>query len=86
MLEQLDNRRRCVVRVLVETLAPYNARVYDPCGSSAGMFVQSENFVEEHGGRRCLSTTSCCYTGPFAKPAGWSSRNNDDSPPLNCHD
>ena len=25
MLERLDNRRRCVVRVLVERLAPYNA-------------------------------------------------------------
>ena len=42
---------RCVVRVLVEMLAPYTGRVYDPCCGSAGMFVQSEKFVEEHGGR-----------------------------------
>ena len=42
---------RCVVRVLVEMLAPYKGRVYDPCCGSAGMFVQSERFVEEHGGR-----------------------------------
>lgn len=42
---------RCVVRVLVEMLAPYKGRVYDPCCGSAGMFVQSEKFVEEHGGR-----------------------------------
>ena len=42
---------RCVVRVLVEMLAPYNGGVYDPCCGSAGLFVQSEKFVEEHGGR-----------------------------------
>jgi type I restriction enzyme M protein len=42
---------RCVVRVLVEMLAPYQGRVYDPCCGSGGMFVQSEKFVEEHGGR-----------------------------------
>ncbi|MCO6457897.1 MAG: SAM-dependent DNA methyltransferase [Pirellulaceae bacterium] len=42
---------RCVVRVLVELLAPYKGRVYDPCCGSGGMFVQSEKFVEEHGGR-----------------------------------
>ena len=32
---------RCVVRVLVEMLAPYKGRVYDPCCGSGGMFVQS---------------------------------------------
>ena len=42
---------RCVVRVLVEMLAPYRGRVYDPCCGSGGMFVQSERFVEAHGGR-----------------------------------
>ena len=44
---------RCVVRVLVAMLAPYGrkVRVYDPCCGSGGMFVQSERFVEEHGGR-----------------------------------
>jgi len=41
---------RCVVRVLVEMLAPYKGRVYDPCCGSGGMFVQSEKFVEAHGG------------------------------------
>ena len=43
---------RCVVQVLVEMLAPYKGRVYDPCCGSGGMFVQSEAFVEAHGGRR----------------------------------
>ncbi|QDU28940.1 Type I restriction enzyme EcoKI M protein [Anatilimnocola aggregata] len=41
----------CVVRVLVEMLAPYKGRVYDPCCGSGGMFVQSEKFVEVHGGK-----------------------------------
>ncbi len=41
-----------VVRLLVEMLEPYKGRVYDPCCGSGGMFVQSERFVEEHGGRR----------------------------------
>jgi len=42
---------RCIVRVLVEMLAPYKGRVFDPCCGSGGMFVQSERFIEEHGGR-----------------------------------
>ena len=42
---------RSVVRVLVEMLEPYRGRVYDPCCGSGGMFVQSEKFVESHGGR-----------------------------------
>ncbi len=41
---------KCVVRVLVEMLAPYKGRVYDPCCGSGGMFVQSEEFIEAHGG------------------------------------
>jgi len=51
MLEQLDNRQRCVFRSLVEMLTPYKGRVYAPCCGSAGMFVQSDKFVDEHGGR-----------------------------------
>ena len=42
---------RSVVQLLVEMLEPYKGRVYDPCCGSGGMFVQSEKFVEEHGGR-----------------------------------
>ncbi len=40
-----------VVRLLVEMLAPYRGRVYDPCCGSGGMFVQSEKFIEAHSGR-----------------------------------
>jgi type I restriction enzyme M protein len=42
---------RCVVKLLVEMLRPYRGRVYDPCCGSGGMFVQSEAFIEAHGGR-----------------------------------
>jgi len=42
---------RCVVQLLVEMLSPIKGRVYDPCCGSGGMFVQSETFVEQHGGR-----------------------------------
>ena len=41
----------CVVRCLVEMLAPYKGRIYDPACGSGGMFVQSEKFVESHGGK-----------------------------------
>lgn len=42
---------RSVVRVMVEMIEPYKGRVYDPCCGSGGMFVQSERFMEQHGGR-----------------------------------
>lgn len=41
---------QCVVRLLVEMLAPYRGRVFDPCCGSGGMFVSSEKFVKAHGG------------------------------------
>lgn len=41
---------RCVVQVLVEMLAPYKGRIFDPCCGSGGMFVQREKFVQAHGG------------------------------------
>ena len=40
------------IRVLVETLPPYKERVHDPCCGSAGMFVRSEESVEEESGGR----------------------------------
>jgi type I restriction enzyme M protein len=39
---------RCVVQLLVEMLAPYKGRVFDPCCGSGGMFVQSVEFVKAH--------------------------------------
>ncbi len=42
---------RCIVKLLVEMIEPYEGRVYDPCCGSSGMFVQSEQFIRAHGGR-----------------------------------
>lgn len=42
---------KSIVTLIVEMLEPYQGRVYDPCCGSGGFFVQSEKFVEEHGGR-----------------------------------
>lgn len=43
---------RSVVRVIVEMLEPYKGRVYDPCCGSGGMFVQSEQFIEDHADQK----------------------------------
>jgi type I restriction enzyme M protein len=40
-----------VVKLLVAMIEPFKGRVYDPCCGSGGMFVQSEKFVQAHGGR-----------------------------------
>ena len=42
---------RSIVNLLVGMLEPYKGRVFDPCCGSGGMFVQSEKFVQVHGGR-----------------------------------
>jgi type I restriction enzyme M protein len=49
---------RSIVQLMVEMLEPLpdkargiEGRVYDPCCGSGGMFIQSEKFVEQHGGR-----------------------------------
>jgi len=39
---------RCVVKLLVEILEPFEGRVYDPAFGSGGMFVQSWKFIEAH--------------------------------------
>jgi type I restriction enzyme M protein len=58
---------RHVVRVLVEMLEPFNGRVFDPCCGSGGMFVQSERFVESHGGRR----GAVAIYGQESNPTTW---------------
>ncbi len=42
---------RSIVKLLTEMLEPYKRRIFDPCCGSGGMFVQSEKFVEAHGGK-----------------------------------
>ncbi len=58
---------RCVVRLLVEMLEPYEGRVYDPCCGSGGMFVQSESFIEAHGGQK----TDISIYGQESNPTTW---------------
>ena len=58
---------RSIVRLLVEMLEPYEGRVYDPCCGSAGMFVQSEHFVEAHGGQK----TNISIFGQESNPTTW---------------
>ncbi len=58
---------RSVVRVLVEMLEPYQGRIYDPACGSGGMFVQSEKFVEAHGGNR----TDVSVFGQESNPTTW---------------
>ena len=58
---------RCIVRLLVEMLEPFDGRVYDPCCGSGGMFVQSEEFVLEHGGNR----TNISIFGQESNPTTW---------------
>jgi hypothetical protein len=43
--------RKGRLAVLVEILAPYKGRVYDPCCGSGGMFISSERFIEAHSGK-----------------------------------
>ena len=42
---------RSVTQLLVRMLEPYEGRVFDPACGSCGLFVQSAEFVEAHGGR-----------------------------------
>jgi len=42
---------KAIVTLIVEMLEPFKGRVYDPAMGSGGFFVQSERFIEEHGGK-----------------------------------
>ena len=43
---------KCVVNLLAEMIEPFSGKIYDPCCGSAGMFVQSVKFVENHQGSK----------------------------------
>jgi len=42
---------KSIVTLIVEMLQPFQGRVYDPAMGSGGFFVQSEQFIKEHGGK-----------------------------------
>jgi type I restriction enzyme M protein len=56
-----------IVKTLVAVLEPHTGQVYDPCCGSGGMFVQSEKFIEAHGGK--LGDVS--IYGQEANPTTW---------------
>ncbi len=56
-----------VVQLLVEMIQPFKGRVYDPCCGSGGMFVQSERFVEAHGGLQ----NDVSVLGQESNPTTW---------------
>ena len=58
---------RCIVRLLVEMLEPYEGRVYGPCCGSGGLFVQSDRFVKSHGGQK----TNISIFGHESNPTTW---------------
>ena len=58
---------RSIVKTLVAVLAPHHGKVYDPCCGSGGMFVQSEAFIEAHGGRK----GDVAIYGQEANPTTW---------------
>jgi type I restriction enzyme M protein len=56
-----------IVKTLVAVLAPHHGQVYDPCCGSGGMFVQSEKFIEAHGGK----IGDVAIYGQEANPTTW---------------
>ena len=56
-----------IVKTLVAVLSPSKGQIYDPCCGSSGMFVQSEKFIEDHGGK--LGDVS--IYGQEANPTTW---------------
>ena len=56
-----------IVKTLVAILSPHTGQVYDPCCGSGGMFVQSERFIEAHGGK--IGDVS--IYGQEANPTTW---------------
>lgn len=56
-----------IVKTLVAVLSPHEGKVYDPCCGSGGMFVQSEKFIEAHGGK----IGDVAIYGQEANPTTW---------------
>ncbi|MEO8588546.1 MAG: type I restriction-modification system subunit M [Flavobacteriales bacterium] len=42
---------KSIVSLIVRMLEPYKGRIYDPAMGSGGFFVQSEEFIEQFGGK-----------------------------------
>lgn len=63
---------KSIVTLIVEMLQPFKGRVYDPAMGSGGFFVQSEEFIAEHGGKVVNSKTGqISVYGQESNPTTW---------------
>jgi type I restriction enzyme M protein len=60
---------KSIVTLIVGMLQPFKGRVYDPAMGSGGFFVQSEEFIEEHGGKTDKAQIS--VYGQESNPTTW---------------
>lgn len=58
---------KSIVKLMVQMLQPFEGRVYDPAMGSGGFFVQSEEFIEEYGGK----TGQISVYGQESNPTTW---------------
>jgi len=58
---------KSIVSLIVQMLQPFGGRVYDPAMGSGGFFVQSEEFIEEHSGKRGQAS----IYGQESNPTTW---------------
>lgn len=63
---------KSIVTLIVEMLQPFKGRVYDPAMGSGGFFVQSEEFIESHGGKVANGKTGqISVYGQESNPTTW---------------
>ncbi|WP_345894522.1 N-6 DNA methylase [Pseudomonas amygdali] len=63
---------KSIVTLIVEMLQPFKGRVYDPAMGSGGFFVQSEEFIEQHGGKVANgSNGQISVYGQESNPTTW---------------
>ncbi|MBY4771247.1 class I SAM-dependent DNA methyltransferase [Burkholderia ambifaria] len=63
---------KSIVTLIVEMLQPFMGRVYDPAMGSGGFFVQSEEFIEQHGGKPADGKTGqISVYGQESNPTTW---------------
>ena len=63
---------KSIVSLIVNMLQPFKGRVYDPAMGSGGFFVQSEDFIEQHGGQTAKGKTGqISVYGQESNPTTW---------------
>ncbi|WP_426344179.1 type I restriction-modification system subunit M [Pseudoduganella sp. R-32] len=63
---------KSIVTLIVEMLQPFKGRVYDPAMGSGGFFVQSEEFIAQHGGKVVSGKTGqISVYGQESNPTTW---------------